>query len=924
MTPRSASPLIIIRQRRHRREKTRHSARQRTQRLAFGSGFFVSAVLVIGTLAAAFAFASLTSNLPPVEALETQLNPSIGLLLQPTRLYDRSGQHLLVTLAPSDSPRLYIPYEQIPQALVKATLALIQPDFWDSPGYVVEGWQDSDSHPTLAQQLVSDLLLTEEPSTSLRAIHERLLAAQITARYGREQVLEWYLNSADYGHFAYSVEAAAWLYLGKSATELTLGEAALLAAVAKAPALNPFDAPQAAEANRVEALRAMLSLGWITPEEANQAVNSPPGILPAPASDYLIADQSVSPQFVDFLLRQLDAALGAGRVERGGAIILTSLDYDLQLQADCALRTQLSRLAGGSGTLPAADGSACAAAALLPAMSATSSEVTAGAVLLDLTTGQVLAAVGDVSPQPAGTSITPFLYLTGFARGLNPASLAWDLPGDEPVLGQVYQGPVRLRTALLNDTLPPAETVLGQMGAASVRQTAASFGLDFPSINLLDEDFSVSPFDLASAYAVFAAEGMQSGQQVDSSGLEPIVILQVTAADGSPWLDWSSPERRSVVSPQLAYLMNHVLSNVSGRTDWLDIDRPVAVKASSTLDGVGAWTTGYTPQRVAVVYLAEAGSRSRLAVDGLWSALIQYAIQDLPSTGWEMPAGVVALKVCDPSGLLPTEACPKVVDEVFLEGRQPMHYDTLYQVFEINLETGLLATVFTPPELVESRVYMVVPPEARTWAAATGIDTPPSTYDTYQPPEIFPEAHITTPVMFSDEGGVVEIHGTAAGADFVSYRLEYGAGLNPQTWTLIGGDAATPVTEGLLAAWDTTGLDGLFVLRLMVVRSENRVDEALVQVTLDNTLPEVVITYPQAGQELSLTEEPQVALQAQVQDAFLTEVVFYVDGEKVGGLSAAPFGVLWQAETGEHVLRVTARDRAGNEGEAEIRFTVEK
>ncbi|MEW6094564.1 MAG: penicillin-binding protein, partial [Chloroflexota bacterium] len=800
----------------------------------------------------------------------------------------------------------------------------LQPDFWDSPGYVVAGWQDTDSHPTLAQRLVSDLLLTDEPPTSLRAIHERLLAAQVTARYGQERVIEWYLNSADYGHYAYGAEAAARLYLGKSAAELTLSEAALLAAVGQAPALNPFDAPQAAEADRLEALRVMLSLGWITPEEANQAVNDPPVVLPAPASDYLIADQSISPQFVDYLLRQLDAALGAGRVERGGAVVRTSLDYDLQLQADCALRNQLSRLARGSGGLPASDGSTCESAALLPDLTETFSATTAGATLLDPSTGQVLAAVGDVSPQLAGTTITPFIYLTGFARGLNPASLAWDLPGAEPVLGQVYQGPVRLRTALLNDILPPAETVLGQMGAASIRQTAASFGLDLPSIDLLAEDFSVSPFDLASAYAIFAAEGTQSGQQVNSSGLGPSAILQVTAADGDPWLDWSSPERRSVVSPQLAYLMNHVLSDESGRADLLDIGRPAAVKASSTLDGQAAWTVGYTPQRAAAVYLAGAGSGSRPAADGLWSALIQYALRDFPSAGWEMPAGVVMLKVCDPSGLLPTEACPNVVDEVFLEGRQPMHYDTLYQAFEINLETGLLATVFTPAELVESRVYMVVPPEARAWAAAAGLDTPPSTYDTYQTPEILAEAHITTPVMFSDEHGIVEIRGTAAGADFVSYRLEYGAGLDPQTWTLFVGDATTPVTEGLLANWDTTGLDGLYVVRLMVVRSENRVDEALVQVTLDNTPPEVVITYPLDGQELSLAEEPQVALQAQVQDAFLTEVVFYVDGEEMGSISAAPFGVLWQAEMGEHVLRVTATDRAGNVGEAEMRYSVKK
>lgn len=928
MSPRSASPLTLIRQRRHRRDKTRRGARQGTQRLAFGSGFVVSAALVLLLLAAALTYASLTRNLPPVEALEAQLNPSTGLLLQPTRLYDRTGQHLLTTLAPNEALRTYIPYEQFPQTFVYATLALIQPDFWDSPGYVITGWQEPASHPTLAQQLVSDLLLANDLPGSLRGIHERLLAAQITARYGREQVIEWYLNSADYGHYAYGSEAAAQLYFGKSITQLSLSEAALLAAVGRAPALNPLDTPQAADANRVETLQAMLLLGWITPEESNLATNE----IPVIAQKTGTGQNLISQEFIDLSLRQLESAIGAQQVERGGAVILTTIVYNLQLQADCALRTQLGRLSGNQAQVSAADGSACEAAALLPAVpeGEGDTQVIAGALILDPITGQILAAAGNLSPHPAGTTITPFIYLSGFAAGLNPASLGWDLPGNEPVLGQVYQGPVRLRVALANDYLPPADTILEQMGPDSIRATTASFGLDLPSEGLLQEDFDVSPFELTSAYAVLAAQGLQSGQGASITDLGPAAIYQVFHADGSLWLDWSFPLTRLVVSPQLAFLLNHVLSDEAarwpslGHPNPLEIDRPVAVKAARTLDESGSWAVGYTPQRVVAVYVVGAGAGSRTAADGLWSALTQSAVLEFQPIGWEMPSGVVTVKVCDPSGLLPTEACPNVVEEVFLEDRPPTQFDTLYQVFEINIETGLLATVFTPPELVESRVYLVTPPEARAWAAAAGIDALPSTYDTFQIPEILPNVHISTPAMFSDGHGTLEISGTAAGANFVSYRLEYGAGLNPQRWMLLGGDATTPVMEGLLASWDTTGLNGLFVLRLMVVRIDNRVDQAVAQVTLDNAPPEVVIAYPQAGQELSLAGAAQIALQAQVQDAFLTEVVFFIDGEEVGRLSRAPFGVVWQAKIGEHVLRVTGADRVGNVGEAEIGFTVRK
>ncbi|MBI4733194.1 MAG: hypothetical protein HY781_13930, partial [Chloroflexi bacterium] len=167
MSLRSISPLTIVRHRRHRQEGTRHSARQRTRRLAFGFGTIVSTAAVVLVLAAALTYASLTRGLPPVEELDVQLNPSIGLLLQPTRLYDRTGQHLLATLAPTDAARTYIPYDQFPQSFISATLALAQPDFWESPGYVIAGWQDAESHPALAQRLAFEFLLADEPPAPL-------------------------------------------------------------------------------------------------------------------------------------------------------------------------------------------------------------------------------------------------------------------------------------------------------------------------------------------------------------------------------------------------------------------------------------------------------------------------------------------------------------------------------------------------------------------------------------------------------------------------------------------------------------------------------------------------------------------------------------------------------------------------------------
>jgi hypothetical protein len=217
---------------------------------------------------------------------------------------------------------------------------------------------------------------------------------------------------------------------------------------------------------------------------------------------------------------------------------------------------------------------------------------------------------------------------------------------------------------------------------------------------------------------------------------------------------------------------------------------------------------------------------------------------------------------------------------------------------------------------------MVVPAEARAWAKAAGIPTPPTAYDTVQKPPVLADVHITTPEMFADGRGKMVIQGSAAGASFVSYRLEYGQGLYPRAWVQIGTDGTAPVTGGPLGEWDTTGLNGLYALRLMVVRSDQRVDQAVVQVTLDNTPPQVAISYPQDGQVVSLAQEPQVALQAQVSDPFLLKVEFYLDGTLVGQSVVAPYGVLWNARTGKHSLRALATDRAGNTTEVSIKFSV--
>ena len=114
---------------------------------------------------------------------------------------------------------------------------------------------------------------------------------------------------------------------------------------------------------------------------------------------------------------------------------------------------------------------------------------------------------------------------------------------------------------------------------------------------------------------------------------------------------------------------------------------------------------------------------------GIWYAVMQYLGRTRPADGWQIPPGIQAVSVCDPSGMLPTASCPSIVKELFLSGNEPTQADILYQDFQVNRETGRLATVFTPLELVDTRTCMVVPEEALDWAGQAGVPLPPREYD---------------------------------------------------------------------------------------------------------------------------------------------------------------------------------------------------
>jgi membrane carboxypeptidase/penicillin-binding protein len=933
-----------------------------------GCGLFISIFMVAVLLALTGLYAALIEDLPSPEILTTLLEPPDGTLLHPTQLFDRTGTQIILTLAhPGSEEKQYITLDEgralhIPPEMVSATIVASDPSFRRHEGYQLAGFRTGD-HPTLAQRLIATLVLDREPPGLQRALRERLLAAQLTSRFGRDQVMEWFLNSADYGNLAYGVDAAARVYFGKPAHTISLAEAAILAAVAEAPALNPLDTPAEARKRGRDLLTQMLETGAITTAPFRRAMEDEPRfeIYPAP-------DRDPHAAFTDLVIAQLATQLGRERIERGGFRVITTQDYDLQLQSDCALQIQLALIEKPETGTSSPANSDCQAARLLQRSLSEeawqSLDLTGVIVILQPGSGEILALAGDpvegmdpsqIPGRPPGSLLAPYIHLAAYTRGLSPASLSWDIPSNIPTilpseisLTEQFRGPIRLRTALANDYLVPSLHLLEQIGPANAWKNLPQLGLSSlqipagpEALMLVLDEGQASLLEMTHAYSAFSNLGVLAGNPANNGreGLAAGAILQVVGVDGQSYLDFTVTQSRSVISAQLAYLVHSVLSDETarwptlGHPNLLEIGLPSGAKIGRTTSGRDSWTLGYTTQLAVGVWVGVRGEESednhKVPEDlapGLWHAVIQYASRELPPEEWEQPPGISVVQVCDPSGLLPTPECPSMVSEVFINGNEPLQQDMMYREIQINRETGRLATIFTPPELIENRVFLVVPPEAAAWAAESGLPTPPDAYDLiFAPQTQSKDVRITQPLMFGYVRGIVQVRGTSSGADFDFYRLQYGQGLNPTNWIQLGEDTDRAVLNGPLGSWDTTGLTGLYAMKLQVIRADQRVETAVIQVTVDNQAPEIKLLNPTDGQGFSGAQESLIILRASGSDDLaLAQVDFYLEDTLLATLTEAPFAIPWETRPGKFTLRVIATDQAGNTAETAATFTVQR
>jgi len=878
-------------------------ARRSTRRE--GSGQLVAVLAMVFALVAglgllgASAYLAVVKGLPDVVQVEAQFGMRGAETFRPLLVYDSSGEHVLYQhLHPDAQARQWIDLESVPDSLMQATVAAVEPDFWTSSGYDLSNPTAS----TISERLVEIALLPPSEPSLARVAQRALLAAELTRRYPKERILTWYLNSADYGDAAYGIDSAALVHYGKHADQLSVGENASLAAM-----LVPETRQLDPEVGRSMVLDRMMQSDFVTPAQARAALNDP---LP-------MQEGLEPPRFATFLIEQVTRELGGQLVGRSGLKVLSTIDFDLQQQAVCAAESHVARLSGEPiGTVSAtSEGSPCVSAALLPTLrprdAGLDHEIEDWAlVVIDPISGEILAAQGpfDEALDPEAL-LDPFTYLTAFSRGSTPSSMVVDL-GEDP------HGPVRMRTALVNAYPDPAETTLAALGQESVDRTLEQLGLSGPSD-------SASLIELTSAYGVLAADGRRTGGET-----EPTIVQRVEDSEGAVLFEYS-PISQAVVSPQLAFLMVDALSDESarweelGKGNSLEIGRAAGAISGSSLNAADNWAIGFTPQRAVGIWLGGSPLVQIDRVNGaaaIWNAAIRFASADLPPESWNMPLGVTRVDVCSPSGLLPTQYCPEIVSEVFILGTEPTHYDNLYQPFRVNRETGKLATLLTPLQSVEERVYFIPPSVAEEWAREMGIEQPPQEYDTLSS-ELgsTPGIEIMSPAPFEILGDDVAVRGDANTDGFDYYRLQYGQGLNPTRWVQIGDDQQRPVEGSRLGTWLTEGLNGLYTLQLLVVMNDGQVRTAALPVTLDNEPPNIELLVPSAGDVVSLGEVDALTVSVSATDEVgLERVEFFADGRRIGTSSSAPFSVAWTIpnRTGIYEIYARAYDAAGNRAES--------
>jgi len=539
--------------------------------------------------------ASSFRNLPDVRSLKTYTPP------QTTHIYDIKGKPL--TSLHGEANREVVKLDQISPNLKRAVMAIEDSHFYQHQGVnptslgraffanyregsVVEGGS------TMTMQLVKNLFLSRD-RTFNRKVAEAVLAVRVEQVFSKTEILELYLNQVYWGHNTYGVQTASQSYFGKSAKDLNLAEASMLAGLIQAPEeYSPFVDMKAAKTRQALVIQRMQQLGWISATEAQTAKQQPIKL-----GKITSWQTSELPVITEAVISELNQRFGEETVLKGGMRIQTTVDYNFQKMAEQVVRREHEQLINNGVN---ADQLALAA--------------------VDPRTHFVKAIVGSSDPgrsqfnraiqsrrQP-GSAFKPFVYYLAFASGkYTPDTIVVDQPitlrdGEEVYTpnnyGGGYGGSMTARTSLIQSRNIPVLKMGQDLGLDRVIELCRSLGIKSPMEPVLSlplGSVGLTPLEMAGAFATFASNGWHS---------DTTIIARVTDPNGNVLLD-NTPKPKLLLDPWATASLNAVMTGVitEGTARSAQIGRQAAGKTGTTSSERDVWFVGYVPQLSVAVWL---------------------------------------------------------------------------------------------------------------------------------------------------------------------------------------------------------------------------------------------------------------------------------------------------------------------------------
>jgi len=516
-----------------------------------------------------------------------------------------------------------------------------------------------------------------------------------------------YLNNVPYGGSAVGVEAASNLYFAKHAKDLTFSEAAFLAGLPQAPSYySPYAGNGNAYVDRAEAvLKRMVQDGYISKKQRDKAISEINAFAFSKREGTIKA-----PHFVMYVRQKLVDLFGEDRVENGNLTVKTTLDYDMQKEAEKILYDELERIKDyrvGNGSM----------------------------VVLDAKTGAILSMVGSkdyfdtdnsgnfnavLAKRQPGSSLKPIVYATGLEKGYTASTLFMDIQTEFPTYDEddsiykpvnydgKYRGPVQMRFALANSLNIPAVKMLAKIGIKPVMQKAYEMGiqdweptsknLDSVGYSLVLGGRETTLLDIATAYSVFANEGKKS---------EPFSIVEVKDPKGKTLYKHKDEDPKQVLSPEVAFIISHILLDnnaremVFGLNSFLKVPgKTVAAKTGTTDQKRDNWIIGYTPSFVVGVWIGNNDNKpmnpnissGATGASPIWNKMMKYILKDKKDEQFHEPDSVQAMEIDALGGGLVVDGQPKR-SEYFAKGTEPTTIASIYKTLKMSKhDQGKLAS----------------------------------------------------------------------------------------------------------------------------------------------------------------------------------------------------------------------------------------